>query len=359
MKFGARVIKTGIAISLSVYISVLISADHNAIMAAIAAVTTTAPTVKKSYQMFNRRIAANVIGGVVAVIMLYTIGNSPVAIGLAAILLITILNALKWADVLTLAVITLVAIMSTHLDNYIDGATFRILDTIIGVTVSFLVNFLIYPPHYENDFITLSSEITNQVNTLIRACLRTNLPFTTLEKDLGAINKNLAKSKVFYEQIHEEIIPRKNKRIPMARQLVVFRAILQTNEAMVNLLESLHHNNHLYKTFPEEFRTLVRERMELLMDGHEQILMKYSGRINPQLVQFIQADHPYRQSFVRQFNKQMETIITDETDDTKAYHGNIQGISYLMSAIYAYEEALEQLNDVMTLYRQQIHPPLT
>src|SRR5699024_12266009 len=104
-------LNTGLASSLATYLSMLLSPHNSAALAAIAAVTTTMPSVRKSFDMFTRRLVSNIIGGLVGVFMLFAIGSNPVAIGIAAVVTIAVLNALDLSDVLTVAVVTVAVLM--------------------------------------------------------------------------------------------------------------------------------------------------------------------------------------------------------------------------------------------------------
>ncbi|SEQ40673.1 Uncharacterized membrane protein YgaE, UPF0421/DUF939 family [Ignavigranum ruoffiae] len=356
MRIGARVLKTGLAITLSIFLSIFLIPENSAVMAAIAAVTTTAPTVKKSFEMFNRRILANIIGGVVAVLVLMILGNHPIMVGVAAVFLISILNILNLGDVLTLAVITLVAIMSSDANDLYLSAFYRVIETIIGVTVSFLVNSLIYPPRYDEKFYDMVIELNNELIVLMRAALRKNIPFTIMEKDLSWAHRASAELNDLFDMIHEEVIFPRSKRIQIGRKLVIYRHFLATTQACVHLLEMFHKHDHVYKTFPKDLQILVRERLELLLNGHEQILLKFHGRIPAEQVNFMAVDKNYRHNYIQQFYHQMLTEL--ERDDA-VYDAEINGIAHMMSAIYLYEEKIYALNHIMTIYRQRYDQEVT
>lgn len=347
MRIGARVLKTGLAISLAIFLSLYIIPDNSAVMAAIAAVTTTAPTVKKSYDMFKRRILANTIGGIVAVLALVTIGNNPIMVGIAAIFLITLLNLLKLEDVLTLAVITLVAIMSSNANDLYLSSFYRVIETIIGVTVSFLVNSLIYPPNHDQRFLETITELNQELFALTRAGLRKNIPFTIMEKDLTWAHKTFKQVQDLFDMIREEVIFLKSKRLEIGRRLVIYRHLMKTSQACLQLLEVLHKNDHVYKAFPKDLQVMVRERIELLLHGHEQILMKFQGKVPADHVNFMEVDKDYRSQYIKKFFQQMRYEV-ERPDDI--YEAEINGIAHIMSSIYQYEEKLNALNHIIKIY---------
>lgn len=355
MKIGARVLKTGLAITLSIYISMLLIPENSAALAAIAAVTTTAPSVKKSFEMFNQRILANVIGGVVAVGVQMTLGSTPISAGIGSILLITVLNTLKLADVLVLAVITLVAIMSSYSNEPIYlSAIYRVLETFIGVAVSFLINMLIHPPKYELRFNQAVMDMSNELIVILRASLRKNIDFTILGKDIAWANNSLTEIDSLYDLLHDELIISKHERVKRARRLVVLRHFITTIRSMVHLLEVIHKNDHVFKTFPVSFRSVIRNRLEILLDGHEQITLKFHGRVPVDAVQFIEVTPEYREKYIREFYKQ--TLMEIGEDDI--YESEVNGVIHIMSAIYRYEEDLRSLNRIVTIYRRENQEPV-
>ena len=68
MKLGARAFKTGLAVTLSIMLAQLISADAG-VIAGISAVPSTQPSVAKSYSTMRNRLIANTIGGFLAAII--------------------------------------------------------------------------------------------------------------------------------------------------------------------------------------------------------------------------------------------------------------------------------------------------
>lgn len=349
MKIGARVLKTGLAITLSVMLSDFITPESSPALAAIAAVTTTAPSVRQSFDQFQRRVLSNVIGAIIGVLMTLLVGNSPLATGAAVILLIALLNKLKLSDVLTLAAITLVVVMSYSEHDLFVSSIFRVVETLIGVTVSTLVNILIYPPKYDDRFFQGSLSTSSDIIMLARAALRKNISFSVMEKDLNKIHQDFKELEAIYELIKTEVIFHEKDRIRFARKLVAYRNILRSIKALIHLEDVLHRNDLVFKAFPDELRIMIRERVETLLNGHEQILLKFEGKIPPNEVQFLEVTSEYRIQYVKQFYRQSRL----EIDREDVYEAEINGVAHIMSAIYSYEEALFKMNKIVTIYKQR------
>lgn len=349
MKIGGRVLKTGLAITLSIYLSLFLIPDNSASLAAIAAITTTMPSVRKSFDMLQRRALANIIGGFIAVFMIMTIGDNPMTIGIAAIVTIAVLNAIGLGDVISLACVTVIAVMLSTNDNFYLTAIYRVLETIIGVTVSFAVNWLVYPPRHDKSFYSTLITSTSEVLVFIRATLRKNVKFSVLHRDIQWAEQELVALNNLFELMRTEVIFKKKDRIAKARRLVIYRQMINTSQAVIALLTVLHNHDHVFKSFPDELRIGVRERLETLMIGHEQIILKFSGRIAASAVNFINTDQTFKLEYMEKFFLQAK----NELEHDKVYDNDGNGVVHIMSAIYYYEESLIKLNRIIRIYKQR------
>ena len=85
MKFGARILKTGIAIVLALLVSELLGIP-SPVFAGIAAVFAVQPTIYRSYLTIIEQIQANLIGAGIAVLFVLLFGSNPLIVGLAAVI---------------------------------------------------------------------------------------------------------------------------------------------------------------------------------------------------------------------------------------------------------------------------------
>ena len=346
MKIGARTLKTGLAIALSIIVSIVLIPGSTGILAGIAAVTTTMPSVRKSYEMFIKRTESNVIGGIVAVIALYTIGPGPITTGIASIIAIVILNYLKLSDVLVLSVITVVAVMLTTNDVYYIAALNRVLDTVIGVTVTFIINWLVYPPQYDETFYNTLLTSSGDLFSLIRAEVRSNISFSIMHQDLIKVKDSVASLDDLFDLIRGEMLPYKSNRHTVARKYVIYKHMVEANRDAYYLLTALHENDHVYNNFDEDLKLMVRERVEILLMAHEQILMKFEGKIFVDEVNFMDTNNEYRHKYIQAFYQQS----FKELEKDYGRRTDVNGVIHLMSAIYAYEEEVLKLNNLIKSY---------
>jgi len=351
MKIGARTLKTGIAILISLAIPFILGFPEVSDLAAISAIYSLQPSVKKSFGVVKERILANTLGGIVAVLMSLALGNSLLTIAFASALLIAILHQVKLDSVIGLAAVTLIVIMLTEKDAIVADAILRVLATIIGVVVTFFVNTLVLPPKYDKRLLTKIDNVTDELTKYTRASLRKNSQFAILKEDLKWIRKELRSM----EQLLSLLIDQNSfwylkKPYSSLRVVAVYRQFIEASKAACHLISALHKSENIYNHFPQNTRIIIRERVETLMSAHEQILMKFNGRIMPDDVNFIAYKASLRKTFMTTFFSEASLESYMKND-----YGQSNSVIHLMSAILEYEEELQHLNILVRSYIKH-HP---
>lgn len=151
MKLGARMLKTGIAITLSLYIAQLLNLQP-ILFAGIAAIFAIQPTIYRSYLSVVEQIQGNIIGALLAIAFTLLFGNHLLIIGLAAIVAIGIMLKLKLENSIRLALVTIIAIMEAPVDEFLYYASLRTFSIFIGILSAFVVNLIFLPPNMKQDF---------------------------------------------------------------------------------------------------------------------------------------------------------------------------------------------------------------
>ena len=153
MKIGLRTVKTGIAVSLSMLISTIFNAG-NSFYVVVAAIIAMQPTVSDSWKMGLNRILGTFVGAIIGAAFAYSIPVNPVTAGIGVIVLIYILNRLKWSESIAIGTVVFIGIFLNGGANHLEYALGRIFDTTIGIGVAVVVNYLIYPPTYDRKMIS-------------------------------------------------------------------------------------------------------------------------------------------------------------------------------------------------------------
>src|SRR6476646_3368993 len=89
MTFGARMFKTGIAVTVSLYISELLGFTPP-VIAAVAAIFAMQPSIYRSWRYLLEQLQTNVLGATLALLAGMIFSNNPIAIGIVCILVIII-----------------------------------------------------------------------------------------------------------------------------------------------------------------------------------------------------------------------------------------------------------------------------
>lgn len=347
MRIGARTFKTSLAVLLSLFIPALFGMEEIA-LAAISVVASMQPSVKKSFETLWERLLANTIGGIVAVIMASFFGTSFIIISLATAILIAILHQLKLNNVIGLSTMTLIIIMLSTNEEIVFNASMRVFATFIGVGIAFLVNNLVMPPDYEGKLFRLTNHVTDDLTRFLRVGLRKNVQYSLMRSDLEMIEDSISKMKVLLVYLQDGSWNRifKKKEFSHVRLLVVYRQFIRTTDATFALVKTLHQAENVYNHFPEELRVLLRERLETLMSAHEQIILKWNGRIQPKEVNFINYKSDLRKHFMKSFFNEasLESYLQDD-------YGQSNTVIQLMSAVLVYEENLQHLNTLVSSYK--------
>ncbi len=160
MRLGARVFKTGIAITFALVLAKLLQLP-SPVFAGISAVFAMQPTIYRSYLSLIEQVQANVIGAVFAIVFTLVFGHDPFIIGLTAILVIALFLRLRLESSISVALVTVIAIMEYTEEHFIEFALIRFSTIMLGVFAAFIVNLVFLPPKYEKKLYTKLWNIPN------------------------------------------------------------------------------------------------------------------------------------------------------------------------------------------------------
>ncbi|WP_349409500.1 FUSC family protein [Pseudalkalibacillus sp. SCS-8] len=281
MKFGARIIKTGVAIALALYITLFLNLE-SASFAAIAALFAIQPTIYRSYQTIIEQVQSNLIGATLAIVAVQTLGNAPIVIGLVSVLIIAINIKLKIESTIPLAIVTMIVLMVNPGDDYLTFAITRFSVIMIGVFCAFLVNLAFLPPKYETRLYHKNVKNMEQISQWIRLATRNDAERKILKDDLLKINESMIKADNYYLMFKEERSYFKGSEYTKNRKLVLFRNMISTTYKALAILKSLDQHDHKIYQMPETIQRLIQDQLDHLTNYHQRILMKYIGKVRYQ-----------------------------------------------------------------------------
>jgi len=347
MKLGARIVKTGVAIVFALFLADLLNLPAP-IFAGIAAIFAIQPSIYRSYLTIIEQIQSNLIGAGVAVIFALIFGHQYVAVGLACVITIAIMLKLKLEKSISLALVTIIAIMEVQTDDFLTFALIRFATIVVGVLAAFVVNLLFMPPKYETKLFNSIHVTQEELIRWTRLAVRQASEHTSTKQILEKLRERLIKVDQFYLFYQEERSYFRREKRAKARKLVVYRQMIAVSNKSYDVLKRLHlHENELIH-LPEQFRMMIQERLDFLLTYHEQLHLKYTGKLKPDHSsghgrETILPRHEVMEIFVR------EIANSSSEENFSSYH-----LLHVLSSILDYEEHLEHL-DTLIVSHQNYH----
>lgn len=143
---GMRNIKTALSVVVSVIVADLLNLE-SPFFVATGALISMETTVKKGIRAGIYRVLGTVMGGIMGVIMYLIDPGNLLLIFIGIVMLISIINLLQWHDCISMACVVFCVIMiSMDSNNIIHYAFQRTFDTIVGIIISIVINYVISPP---------------------------------------------------------------------------------------------------------------------------------------------------------------------------------------------------------------------
>ncbi|MBT2680963.1 aromatic acid exporter family protein [Bacillus sp. ISL-35] len=337
MTLGPRVLKTGIAVALALYITKWIGLEPP-VFAAIAATFTIQPSIYRSWKQVLEQFQANLVGAIIAVASIYLFGNNPVVIGLVTMIVIIISLKLKMESSISLTVITVLIMMSSQEFEGIITAANKFLIVLVGMGSAFLVNLTVYPPNFNKNFTEKMDSSFKTLSLLIRTAISNELTEKTFKTQWVQVRKDIAKLEELYKILDEEREKISKVKSLDVRELVVFKQMLACLHHGLRLLDIVE--DHFFQIRPQSEETSeFDDHLEELIQYHELILLKYSGKIKEVNVDPIVQESGYF----------LESIM----EDKEMERNDRLRLTIIGSAIYDYTFQLKRLDDLIDQYQKR------
>jgi uncharacterized membrane protein YgaE (UPF0421/DUF939 family) len=344
MKLGARIFKTGLAIVLSIYIANMLELEP-VVLAPLGAIFALQPSIYRSFQSILEQVQGNLIGAIVAIALVISLGSEPAVIGLASIIVILIHLKFKLQNAVPLALVNAIVIMDSAGDEIFDinFAISRFSLIMIGVLAAFIVNLIFVPPKYETKIFQAIFESTEDTIKWLKLLTKHGSQHLILKKDLERLEKKRVKISQFYLFYKEERVYFSKKRFSKARKLVAFRNMIASLDEANALLKTLHHYENDLHHIPDELQEQLKEEIECLTELHENLLNNFIGKMRTKLPiralkeEAVENKVKLTQAFVNYFN--------ESHDDTK-----LTNFLPLLGVLVSYSEAIEHLNKVVNSF---------
>ncbi|CAG9623012.1 FUSC family protein [Sutcliffiella rhizosphaerae] len=349
MKLGARIVKTGIAITLALFVAQWFNVP-SPLFAGIAAIFAIQPSIYKSFQSIIEHVQANLIGAILAIIFSLLFGHDPFIIGLTAIFVIGINLKLKIENTIPLALVTVIAIMESPSENFFEFALVRFSTVMIGILCAFLVNLIFLPPKYETRLYYKVRLTTEDILKWIRINIRHGTEHSLLKTDIESLNQRVLKLEQLFSLYKEErtYFPTLKKSSSKARKLVIFRQLILTSNGALHTLKTLHRLENELHHMPVEYQHYLKADLDHLVNLHDQILLKFIGKIKQYNTSEMYVDELFnKQKFIEEFMVHKESWDQNEDNAEVWYH-----LFPLVSQIMDYSDQLQHLDKLIDSFQK-------
>jgi len=275
LTFGARIVKTGIAVTLALYISIWLNFTPP-VIAAIAAIFAMQPSIYRSWRYFLEQIQTITFGAVIAMVGGMLLSNSPIAVGVVCILVIMICIKLKMVDTIGLTLVTVVAVMEAS--GQWDFALNRFLLNVIGIVAAFAINIIFVPPKPKEQFTDQIHTAFTQLSLLLRTAISDEMKEKVFREQKHALKEILHSLGGKYKLLEEELKRLKRAKYRRSRQLIVFRQMLYSLEKGYEVLETVQ-EHYFQAERTTEINKIYDRHLEKLIKFHEHVLLKFENKL--------------------------------------------------------------------------------
>lgn len=339
MIFGPRVLKTGISVTLALFICSLVNLEYS-VFAGVAAIFTIQPSIYRTWKQVREQIQANTLGALLALFALYFFGASPLVIGVVVISVIVICLKLKMEASISLTLVTVLAIMSAPGQEDFLYVLNRFAVILIGIASAFVVNLLILPPKYKENFFSKVQTVFETMSLLLRTAVSDELTESYYQEKRKEFRNDLQQLEDLYELFDEEREKMAKINPLNVREIVVFKQMLKTIQQAADVLKVIEEHYFQSRTTLAEDQ-LFDDQIEQLTKWHEYLLLKYEGKIK--LKDRFEDDRVTRGT--RVFLIQMM-----ERDSGKIEN---QRLNVVASAVYEYAFQLQRLDQLVGSYAKK------
>lgn len=239
---GMRSIKTGLAvfICLALYTVIPLTEPTLAVLVAVMAIQN---NIVDSVTFSKNRLIGTILGTIIAIVYTQVAGQNLAFVAIGVIILITLLNKLNQSMNIVIAMVLFVNIITGVVSgNPIIYGLNRFANTLVGITVGFLINYLIKPPNQIENIKSNVIETVDEIERVVQDLIFTNheIDLKSFKKELETIENNLSihnqdrkyhmavmdkikyveKSVVNYNKLYSHIVIIKDKRAVLTDEMI-------------------------------------------------------------------------------------------------------------------------------------------
>lgn len=337
MTIGARVLKTGMAVALAIYLSEVFG-FASPLIAAVAAIFTIQPSIYRSWQSVTDQVQTNLLGALIAIAAVRLFGHTPIAVGLVCVLVILISIQLKMESTIGLSLVTVVAIMEANGQGW-AVALERFLMVLTGMGASFAVNVLVFPPRPRRQFTAQVHQAYSQLSLLLRTAISNEMKEQVFRQEKEKLHETLRKLEERYAVFEEERKILARTKTSHARQLLVSKQMIKTLQKGADLLDVVE-EHYFASPSAGEWALRFDRQIEELSKYHEHILLKAEDKMKPHAL--IEPEEEREARLV----KDLTAYILEDPDEHKR-------LVFVASGLFEYAYHLRRLEKLLDQVQQR------
>lgn len=152
MKIGTRVIKTGIAVVITMYLCRLLKLEP-AVFGAVSAVINIQPSLYLTLKTAREQIIIHIIGVGLGLCAGYLFGGNPIVMGAVTVCIIVLYTKLKLQNGILMGIVAAVFVLSSPAHQFMEHAYGRSAVIFLGLITAMIINLTLWPPRYGHIFI--------------------------------------------------------------------------------------------------------------------------------------------------------------------------------------------------------------
>lgn len=277
MAFGARILKTGMAVTLALYLSALLQFP-SPVGAAIAAIFAMQPSIYRSWRYFLDQLTTSTMGAILALLGGMLLSNEPIAVGLVCILVIMISIKIDRADTISLTLVTVITVMEAS--GEWEFALNRFLLTLTGIVSAFVINIIVVPPKPRKQYIKQIENVFASLSLLLRTAVSHEMKESVFRDEKDALEASIKSMADKYALFEEEQKQLKRPKYSQTRQMVVYKNLLSSLQKGFEVLEAIE-RHYFQAVRTKETNELFDNHLEQLIKYHEYILLKFENKLKP------------------------------------------------------------------------------
>ncbi|RFU69865.1 aromatic acid exporter family protein [Peribacillus saganii] len=342
MVLGPRVLKTGIAVTIALYICAIFDLTP-AVFAGVAAIFTIQPSIYRSWKQLSDQLLTNTMGAAIALLSIHFLGDNPITIGLIMILVISFSLRMKMESTIPLSLVTVLAIMSAPENESLLFTLNRFLIILVGIASALLINLLILPPKYKKNYLEKVHSVFQNLSLLLRTAISNELKEKSYQELSQKLRSDIDRLEELY-RIFDEERGKMSKLNPLdVREIVVFKQMLKTLQQGEEVLENIE-EHYFQSNANDEEDQLFDHHIEQLIKSHEYFLLKYEGKMK-------EIDDHLENEMMESSAAFFERILEQYPEDKE---GKLR-LLIIASSIVEYSFHLKRLDRLVQQYNKAAH----